>query len=185
MKRTKFFFYILTIFSLVCVTLESYSEETNSIWWGSVPQRTATVRRASSGQTHYGRGTRRRRAGVSRSCPFGIGPMNYRVCPAREQAIIKRIAGAQANCYGRLFVAESTTCSPGVYHDARKARNPYAGIGICALERSPGIRRMNRRGPNCVNISTFERQVRCCIDINRKTQARYFGTVKCKKAPRC
>ena len=124
---------------------------------------------------------------ATKRCPAGVGPMNYRRCSSKQERIIKRVVGSKHyKCYSRLFVTEAgSRCSHTVYHDPKKAHNPHAGIGLCALEKSKAIRKRNRRGKNCMDISTFAKQVRCCRDIMRKHGAAYFGTVKCGKAPKC
>ena len=121
----------------------------------------------------------------SSRCPFGVGPMNHSRCPAAKEKIIAQVLGQKhVACYSKLFFAESG-CDASEYHDKKKAKNPHAGVGLCALEKSPAIRRANGRGPNCVNIGTFAQQTKCCADILRKTNSRYFGTILCKKTPRC
>ncbi|MCB0377647.1 MAG: hypothetical protein KDD33_04080 [Bdellovibrionales bacterium] len=151
----------------------------------SAPSRSVASETTRNGQR---RKTQRR---TSRACPFGVGPMRHNKCKSSEKnRIITQLLGSRAaDCYSKLFVAESgSSCSPSLYHDPKKAKNPHVGFGICAIEKSKRIRQRNGRGKNCLagDITTsFSRQVLCCRDILEKTNARYFGTIKCGKTPNC
>lgn len=112
------------------------------------------------------------------------------LCPETEhQQIINILGEKAAECYSRLFVAESktktTVCSPGTYHRADNPGNTGVGFGICALDKDPGKRSL--RGKNCTAsdiYTSFARQVLCCRDIVEKTP-RYFGTMNCGHVPNC
>jgi hypothetical protein len=131
-----------------------------------------------------GKKGRAKLVGVSKTCPFGTGHKAM-YCPSLEPLIRKTIGG-DVRCWSNLFGVESAgTCSTTVYHDPKKAHNPYAGIGLCAIEQSPAIRDQNRRGPACKNIKGFENQFRCCKSMMQKTNAAYFGSVKCGHVPHC
>ena len=128
---------------------------------------------------------RKRKYSKSKKCPAGVGPMSGNACSVSKMKTIKSIVGSkQARCYGVLFTAEAG-CKHNIYHDKKKAHNPHAGWGLCALEKSPRIRRQNKRGKVCQNISSFAQQIKCCRSIMRKHGSAYFGTIRCKKARRC
>jgi hypothetical protein len=112
-------------------------------------------------------------------------------CPAFTERIasgLKAMGGiassGQVACYESLFAVESS-CSSTVYHDPRKAHNPYPGTGLCAIEKDPNIRRKNRRGPNCDDVRSVAGQIRCCIHLMKSTHGNYFGTVLRGLTPRC
>jgi|GEM_PF-3065773 hypothetical protein len=122
--------------------------------------------------------------GKTKACPLGVGPMNKGRCTGLEKTIAQLLGQKNVACYSSLFYVEGS-CSTTIYHDPKKAHNPNVGIGLCALEKSPAVRKRNNRGPNCMNISSLKNQIKCCADIMRKHGSSYFGTVKCKKTPRC
>lgn len=109
-----------------------------------------------------------------------------RTCPELTSTIAKHVPAGQISCYESLFGYESS-CSTTVAHDQVKTGNPYAGVGLCALEKDDNVRMVKQnRGPDCARIATLDEQVKCCISIMRRTGGRYFGTVVISKVtPRC
>ena len=99
-------------------------------------------------------------------------------------ALGEGINSRRVACYLDLFHKE-TGCRPNLSQRAGNAGNANAGYGLCSLEASPAIRRQNRRGPECVNISTVEQQTRCCAAIMARHGGAYFGPVKIGVVDRC
>ena len=99
-------------------------------------------------------------------------------------ALGKRSNSAMVNCYLLLFHKE-TSCRYNLSQGQGNAGNPHAAYGLCSLEKSPTVRRNNRRGPDCVDISTVRNQAKCCHAIMKKTKGRYFGPVNRGQVPRC
>lgn len=121
--------------------------------------------------------------GASYACPQGHRAIHSR-CPALEPQIRKILGAKNVACYSNLFGVEGG-CSVHVKHDPKKAHNPHAGVGLCAIESSPAVRKRNRRGPACNSIGTAAGQIKCCAHLMRSTNAKYFGTVRCGNTPRC
>ena len=97
---------------------------------------------------------------------------------------VRKVVGAnRAKCYLRLFELE-TTCNPWLKQAKGNAGNAHAGYGLCSLEASAAVRRRNRRGRDCNDISTVVNQVKCCRAIMRKTP-KYFGPYKRGKISQC
>lgn len=124
------------------------------------------------------RGTR-----SSYNCPRGYGHLT-RYCPSLERTIASVLGPSQVKCYSNLFGIEGR-CDARIVHHPRQAHNPYVGFGLCAIELSPVIRRMNHRGPACNNINSVAGQIRCCQHLMVSTHGRYFGPVRCGNTPYC
>lgn len=182
---------ILYIFLCLSLSAPAFAETTRNGIFGSKKVKTSKsctqgkIARAGKCTCPNGHNPMPNKKGATCECPAGKGPMQTRTCnPALQKKIASVVGKAKATCYGKLIMSESG-CNLKVYHDKKKAFNPYEGIGLCAFEKSPVVRQQNGRGPNCVKLTTFEQQVRCCKDIVEDTQGRYFGTMKCGKTPRC
>jgi hypothetical protein len=104
-------------------------------------------------------------------------------CAAIRSRVVDVVGEAKARCYMKLFSIE-TGCRYNLTQRKGNAGNPNVGYGLCSLEKSPAIRRVNRRGPHCEDISTIEQQVRCCQAIMRE-RPDYFGPVLRGKVPQC
>lgn len=118
-------------------------------------------------------------------CPFGVGPMNKTRCDKSLETKIRKVLGEEhVACYSKLFHEEST-CQTVVTHDKRKAKNPHAGFGLCAIETSPALRANRPKACHGKIASSTEKQIACCRALMVSTNAKYFGTVICGKTPRC
>lgn len=104
-------------------------------------------------------------------------------CEALRPRVSSVVGPQRASCYLKLFHIESS-CQWNLPQKAGNAGNPYAAYGLCSIERSPVIRRLQHRPKACDNIGTFDNQVRCCQAMMRKTP-HYFGPVLAGKVPRC
>lgn len=104
-------------------------------------------------------------------------------CEALRPRVTSLVGPQKASCYLKLFHIEST-CRWNLAQAQGNAGNPYAAYGLCSIERSPVIRRLQRRPKECNDIGSFDNQVRCCQAMMRKTP-HYFGPVLAGKVPRC
>lgn len=129
------------------------------------------------------RSKKHRRHSSSWVCPQGHRAIHRR-CPQLESTIRKIVGAKNTSCYSNLFGVEGG-CSIHVRHDPKKAHNPHVGVGLCAIEASPVVRRNNNRGPDCAKVSTLSQQIKCCRHLMVSTHGKYFGTVKCGNTPRC
>lgn len=104
-------------------------------------------------------------------------------CEHMRSTVSSVVGYGAADCYLKLFKHE-TGCRAHLTQRKGNAGNANVGYGICTLEKSAAVRRANRRGPECEDISTVESQIRCCQAIMRRTP-HYFGPVNRGKVPRC
>jgi hypothetical protein len=102
-------------------------------------------------------------------------------CTPYMSVITSIVGTAQAQCYKKLFMAE-TTCNPFKYQPAGNVGNRYSAYGFCSIVKDYAPRK--KYGPECRDIESIAGQVKCCQKLMRKYPT-YFGPVNRKEIPRC
>jgi hypothetical protein len=129
---------------------------------------------------------RRRTHAVSRRRHRGGSkPLDARCGQIREK-VASVVGKAKVACYIKLFNIE-TDCNSRMPQTAGTAGNGYAAYGLCSIERSAAVRQAQGRGPDCRDISTIEKQTKCCQSMMKqfsKSQS-YFGPVRRGEVAKC